>query len=252
MNPFNKNITLGILGGLGPMSSAYFYELVTEHTYAECDQDHIDIILSSRATTPDRTAFITGASNDNPLFTMKEEALKLISVGVDVIAIPCNTAHYFYNSLSMACSIPILNIIDLTVGYAKSLNIKNLGIMATKGTISSKSYQNVCQKHGINCVCCDNEFQIKVNEIIYNSIKKGKLPNILDFESVCNNFMSKGCEKIILGCTELSLINKKYSLLGSIFIDALDVLAACTVSVCNKKICGFSDDLTEYASTIKL
>ena len=84
MNPYNKNITLGILGGLGPMSSAYFYELVTEHTCAECDQDHIDIILSSRASTPDRTAFITGGSNDNPLFAMKEEAMKLISVGVDV------------------------------------------------------------------------------------------------------------------------------------------------------------------------
>ncbi|MBQ7714243.1 MAG: aspartate/glutamate racemase family protein, partial [Clostridia bacterium] len=49
---------LGILGGLGPLSSAYFYELVTKHTKASRDQDHIDMIISSRATTPDRTAFI--------------------------------------------------------------------------------------------------------------------------------------------------------------------------------------------------
>ena len=42
--------TLGILGGLGPMSSVYFYEMITSHTLAERDQDHINVLLSSRAT----------------------------------------------------------------------------------------------------------------------------------------------------------------------------------------------------------
>ena len=36
---------LGILGGLGPMASVYFYELLTRHTKASCDQDHIDVII---------------------------------------------------------------------------------------------------------------------------------------------------------------------------------------------------------------
>ena len=83
MNPYKENITLGILGGLGPMSSAYFYELITKHTYAERDQDHIDIILSSRATTPDRTAYILDDSN----------AELPISVIVDGIVIVCNNSH---------------------------------------------------------------------------------------------------------------------------------------------------------------
>ena len=62
-----KRKLLGIIGGLGPMSSAYFYELITEHTLASRDQDHIDIILSSHATTPDRTDYILGRSNESPL-----------------------------------------------------------------------------------------------------------------------------------------------------------------------------------------
>ena len=41
-----KKPLLGILGGLGPMSSVYFYELITAHTKARRDQEHIDIILS--------------------------------------------------------------------------------------------------------------------------------------------------------------------------------------------------------------
>ncbi len=59
---------LGVLGGLGPMSSVYFYELVTENTKASKDQDHLDIVISSRATTPDRTDYILGNSKTAPHF----------------------------------------------------------------------------------------------------------------------------------------------------------------------------------------
>ena len=85
--------TLGILGGLGPMSSVYFYELLTAHTRAACDQEHINLLISSRADTPDRTAFILGRSADDPLPAMVEEAARLERAGVDLLAIPCNTAH---------------------------------------------------------------------------------------------------------------------------------------------------------------
>ena len=55
-----KRKILGIIGGLGPAASVYFYDLITNMTEAFCDQDHIDLVLSSRASIPDRTAYITG------------------------------------------------------------------------------------------------------------------------------------------------------------------------------------------------
>ena len=51
---------LGILGGLGPAASCYLYQMIIDHTPAARDQDHIDLVISSRASTPDRTAFILG------------------------------------------------------------------------------------------------------------------------------------------------------------------------------------------------
>ena len=54
---------LGILGGLGPAASCYLYQMLIDHTPASCDQDHIDIVISSRASTPDRTAFIIMAAD---------------------------------------------------------------------------------------------------------------------------------------------------------------------------------------------
>ena len=63
----NKRQVLGILGGLGPAASCYLYQMLIDHTPARKDQDHIDLVLSSRASTPDRTAFITGCT----VFTLK-------------------------------------------------------------------------------------------------------------------------------------------------------------------------------------
>ena len=73
---------LGILGGLGPMATVYFYELLTRHTKAARDQDHIDVIINSRATTPDRTAYILGESTQNPFDIMAEDAARLVRENV--------------------------------------------------------------------------------------------------------------------------------------------------------------------------
>jgi len=64
--------TLGILGGLGPAASVYFYQLITRHTEALCDQDHLDIVLISKASIPDRTDYILGKSGESPLPAMTE------------------------------------------------------------------------------------------------------------------------------------------------------------------------------------
>lgn len=240
---------LGILGGLGPLSSAYFYELITEHTQADCDQQHIDILISSKATTPDRTSFITGASPKNPLPIMKEEIKRLVTAGASVIAIPCNTAQHFYNSLCKDCAVPILNIISLTVKYAAYLGIKSVGIMATDGTILTESYKKSCEKYNIEYVIPSTASQKLLSAIIYSNIKNGQKINIEAFKNISNELLSNGCESLILGCTELSIIKRTFAL-GNKYIDSLDVLTACSIAACEKKICNYPSELINFANTL--
>ena len=94
MNKDAPSSLLGILGGLGPMSGIYFCEMITSHTLAKKDNDHINFLLSSRATTPDRSSFILGTSHDDPAPIMIQEANRLHLAGADIIAIPCNTARW--------------------------------------------------------------------------------------------------------------------------------------------------------------
>lgn len=101
----NKSHTPGIgnYGGLGPAASCYLYQMITDHTPAQKDQDHIDIVISSRASTPDRTAFIVGKSKDDPFDVMEQDGISLVRYGATVLAIACNTAHYFYDRGPWPC-----------------------------------------------------------------------------------------------------------------------------------------------------
>ena len=238
---------LGILGGLGPMSSVYFYEMLTSHTFAERDQDHLNILISSRADTPDRTDFITGRSSENPLPTMISEVKRLAGAGAELIAIPCNTAHYFYSGVTDSSPLPILNIIRETADLCSFLGLKRVGVMATEGTVLSGAYRYELSERGIDYVTCSEDDQKSVNSIIYDSIKKGKEPDIDEFLSIADSLTSHGCERIILGCTELSLL-KRACRLGIRFIDPLEVLAVRAITCCGATPQGFDAELMKFST----
>lgn len=236
-----KSKLLGILGGLGPMSTVYFYELLTALTDAKCDQEHIDMVISSRATTPDRTAYILGKSDENPLDVMIPEAKKLVAYGAEVIAIPCNTAHYFYDRLAAEIDVPILNIIEESVKRLREDGIKRFGLLATEGTVKSGTYQKYCDAHGIECVVPDDEHQRMVSEIIYGEIKRNLPADMKRFGEISDHMRSLGCERLILGCTELSLI-KRDNKLGDYYTDSLECLALATIKACGKRAVPPSDN----------
>lgn len=236
---------LGILGGLGPMSSAYFYELITAHTAAECDQDHIDIILSSRASTPDRTSYITGKSQNSPLPFMVSDARRLEAYGAQAIVIPCNTAHYFIEQVRCSVEVPVPSIIEETSIFIKKTGHRKAGIMATEGTVSSGSYQKSLSAQGLEWAVPDEKFQKYLGELIYGDVKSGRPPDKDKFFSVAHHLVSKGCDRMILGCTELSLINRDVGG-NEMFADSLEVLADKSIRICGRETVGFSHEFELY------
>lgn len=240
-----SRIMLGVLGGLGPMSTFRFCQMLTEHTPAVSDADHIDMIVSSRATTPDRTAFILEKSDLDPLPVMIEEAHRLQNAGVDLIVIPCNTAHYFYNGLQKECRVPIINIIAETVSLLKRMGMERIGLLATEGTVSSGAYHTYCQRDGIECIAPSAHDQGVISRMIYEDIKQNKPIDYAEFNRICHDLQEKGCQRLILGCTELSLLDKS-RLPSHLLLDAMDVLACKTILSCKKHPIGFPEEITRY------
>lgn len=239
-----KRKLLGIIGGLGPMSSAYFYELITEHTKALRDQEHIDIILSSRATTPDRTDFILGKSTESPLNAMVEDAISLERYGATAIVIPCNTAHYFIEEVRKAVNVPMPSIITETVRHIKRCGYKKAAILATDGTISTETYQRELNNFGLEWMIPNEFSRKKLMEIIYKDLKSGIIPEPEVLYEITEPMFKSGCDCAILGCTELSLIGKKIT--DERFVDSLEALANCAIHLMGHQTIGFPPSFASF------
>lgn len=224
---------LGVIGGLGPMATAYFMQMVTEMTDADTDQQHIEMMIYNCPSIPDRTRYIIGESDENPCDAMIAVGNRLVDNGVDVIAIPCITANYFYEQLSKVLHVPIINAVEEAAQYLLEQNIEAVGIMATDGTIQSGLFQKALQKRNIRVILPQEEGQRDVMHLIYQNVKATKPIEMDRFERVSKELRDAGAQVIILGCTELSMIRRDEKI-GAGYLDAMQILAKCSVELCGK------------------
>lgn len=222
---------LGVIGGLGPMATAYFLQLVVQMTEAETDQEHIEILLHSKPQIPDRTRFILGQSREDPLPQMVEIGSDLAGQGTQLIAIPCITAHFFQKKLEEEIGVPIVDTIQETALTLKAAGVVRAGVMATDGTLQSGLFQRAFAEHGITPVLPDRAGQQTVMDIIYGNVKAGKPVDLPAFRRVAEGLFGQGAQAVLLACTELSLVKRDFGL-GAGFLDVLEVLARKAVSTC--------------------
>lgn len=223
---------LGIIGGLGPMATAYFMRRIIEMTDAATDQDNIEMVIYNSPSIPDRTGYILDNTKESPLPKIIDLANRLELQDVDYIAIPCITAHYFHQQIAKSVDVPVSNGIREAADYLSEHGIKKVGIMATDGTVSTRLFDSVFMDYGIQCVYPDVEYQKLVMSIIYDEVKAGKPVSMKEFELVKNQLLASGAEVVILGCTELSIAKRDNHIEG--VLDIIDVLARDCVMKCAK------------------
>lgn len=226
---------LGVIGGLGPLATAHFLELTTRMTDAAAEQQNLDMIVYNFPSIPDRTGYILGSNLKSPLPGLLWAGRCLAQQGVDAIAIPCVTAHFFYQELCDGIRTPIIHGVRETARHLKAHGVSAAGIMATDGTIISGLFSRALSDEGIRPVIPSKKRQADVMRLIYDDIKAGNPPDMDTFYAVSEELRQKGAETVILGCTELSLVKRDHPL-GPGYLDSMEVLAAESLLRCGKPI----------------
>ena len=226
---------VGVLGGLGPKATADFMDLVIDNTDVTCDQEHVDMIVSNHATIPDRTAYILDNTKDNPVPYLINDAKMLESCGCNFLVMPCNTSHFMYDEISKSVNIPIINMpYEVSKIVNNNPRVHRVGIMATLGTLNSKVYERYLEKE---IYYPDDSVNNEVMDLIYNKVKKGISVSKKEFYDVANKYFLAGCDLIITGCTDLSVIVRDNDLYeDNRIIDSLKVLADKTIVDAGKKL----------------
>jgi len=230
----SRRPVVGILGGMGPEATVDLFAKIIRATPARRDQDHLHIVIDNRPQVPDRTAAIFGQGED-PLPELLRGLRLLLTAGVDLIAMPCNTAHYFHRDLQAAAGgVPVLHMMQEVAAYCRRqpADLRRVGLLATTGTLRSRLYQVALAAADLEVLIPDAQGQERVMRAIYDpqtGIKAGHYAEprrLLRAEAA--RLVRRGAQAVIAGCTEIPLALSPADV-DVLYIDATEVLARAVV-----------------------
>lgn len=197
---------VGVLGGMGPLATADFLAKLVSATPAARDQDHLSTIVYSDPTTPDRTAAILG-HGPSPLPSLLRGIAFLNEAECALIAIPCNTAHYWYTEMQAASRVPIIHIVDALVESLRGVNPRppRVGLLATTGTLASRIYHQRLEAVGVEALDLSHLDDDNPAMRGITAVKAGQVSRARGlFREAARELRALGAECIALACTEVS------------------------------------------------
>jgi aspartate racemase len=198
---------LGVLGGMGPLASAHFMLRLTQLTPASRDQEHIPTILWSDPRVPDRPAAWEGTGAD-PLPWLLHGINGLTRAGAGAIAIPCNTAHGWFEPMAEAAGVPILHIVDAAATDLRRTGVTRgtIGLMATATTLAMRLYQQRLGASGWHII---EPEPAQMERLVTPAIALVKVNRLAEayqpLAEVVNSLADRGAAAVVLGCTEIPL-----------------------------------------------
>ena len=225
---------LGVLGGMGPLASAHFMTRLTLLTPAERDQDHIPAILWSDPRIPDRGAARLGQGPD-PLPALTRGISGLEAAGCGAIAIPCNTAHGWFDGMQAATRLPILHIIDAAAADLRRQAVSPgpVGIMGTATTLAMRLYQDRLEAQGWPCL---QPSDAEMADLVTPAIAAVKANRVAEayapLAEMVRRLHGRGAGAVVLGCTEIPLGIQAgpWETLGVPLVDTIDALARAAIT----------------------
>ena len=223
---YDNDRIVGILGGMGPEATVDLMQRIIRLTPAQDDIDHIRCIVDNNPKVPSRINAIIKGDGESPAPCMADMGKRLETFGADFLVIACNTAHYYYDAVQDAVSIPVINLIDLVSNHLKTHfpQNKKVGILASPAVYMTGLYTKRFAQLGIQDIWPDQDAQESLINII-RQIKKGNTDSGIrkTYQKVSANLLKKGTEIAVIACTELSVLGGELPITT---IDAAEILAA--------------------------
>jgi aspartate racemase len=199
---------IGVLGGMGPAATVDFLAKLICLTPAQRDQDHLPVVVVSDPRVPDRVGPIMEGRGPSPLDALRRGVRTLEQAGAECIAIPCHTAHFWYDQLVASARAPILHIADAVLADLARDDAADgpLGLLATAATLKAGFYQARLGAAGYACVVPSAEVMTSCVLPAIALVKQDQagaaaplLTRALDHLRV------RGARTVLLACTELPL-----------------------------------------------
>jgi aspartate racemase len=222
---------VGIIGGMGPEATVDLMRRVVAKTPADDDADHIHLIVESNPKIPSRIAHLIEGTGADPTPELIRIAANLQRAGADALAIPCNTAHAYADSIRRAVSIPLLDMVSLTVEHiVRSGRPARAGILASTAVHSTALFSAALLAHGIDTIRPPRQDDVMA---LIKRVKQGDTGTQAQaaLGRIAHELAGQA-DVLLIACSELSVIAAGITVP---FVDSLDVLAQAIVDFATTK-----------------
>jgi aspartate racemase len=139
---------------------------------------------------------------------MLSSAEKLASAGADFIICPDNTIHQAFGLVIGRSPRPWLHIAEVVATAAREAGYRRLGVLGTRSLMEGPVYSSRLEQAGLEFDLPEPSERDRINEIIFQELVKGVLrtDSRAEVSAIIGRLGQKGCDAVILGCTELPLL----------------------------------------------
>lgn len=217
---------VGILGGMGPQATILLMQKVLASVAAADDADHIPLIVDQNPQVPSRIRHIIEGQGEDPGPVLAAMARGLVAAGAEAVAMPCNTAHHYADSIRSAVDVPFLNMVDLSVTRAAGLAgfDGKVGILASPAVRKTGLFDVRFARYGVQPVYPRDEAAMLTAIRQIKASGPGPQAQSL-LQSASKELLDQGASVQMIACTEFSLIPDATTT-GATSFDTLDVLVA--------------------------
>ena len=224
---------IGILGGMGPLATADFFSKVIVATPATDDEAHVPLLIQSDPRIPSRPAAILHGG-PSPLPALLAGRDRLIAAGAIALAMPCNTAHFWFAQLQEGCTVPFLSIVDATCTEAASMAAPGarIGLIATGATLATHLFDQRLEAMGFVPLLPKEAEMTSLVLPAIALVKAGRAAEAghLLVQAV-QSLLDRGATTVVLACTETPLaLDAVQSPLRAHCIDSTAALARACVA----------------------
>ena len=199
---------IGVLGGMGPAATVDFLAKLVRLTPAQRDQDHVPVVVVSDPRVPDRVAPIMEGRGASPLDALRRGIRTLEQAGAACIAMPCHTAHFWYDQMVASARVPILHIADAVLADLARRGATDgpVGVLATAATLQAGFYQKRLGAAGYVCAVPAADIMATCVLPAIALVKQDRAGDAAPLLArALDHLTTRGVRTVLLACTELPL-----------------------------------------------
>lgn len=200
--------TIGILGGMSAASTQIYYREICRLTRERLGGLHSPELLI-RSVNFDEIEKLQASSDwDAAANILNEKAIALERGGADILIMATNTMHKVADKILDGVSIPFLHIADATATAILDWGGRRPGLMATAFTMEQNFYTDRLSARGLFPILPEVDDRAETHRIIYDELCRDVVreESRLTYELVAQRLIDRGCDCLILGCTEVGML----------------------------------------------